>query len=394
MNADVSKAMTVTARCATLLLCLALSVGPAAGAKEGEADNTTERADKRPTPETEEITSAQRRTPELAYDKSGPFTVRTIEHLGLRDAKRKGRRVPIKVHYPEGKGPFPLVIISHGGAGNWDANVTQAQHLASHGYVVLCLTHVSSDNRRIRFYMSRAGGRMRFWDALHRITTDPKAVLERPKDVSFAIDMAIQWNQSARKLKGKIRTDRIAVMGHSYGAYTTLVVCGARPILDYLDPPVAPGKGLGPDLSDPRISVGLAMSPQGPGGTFFGRDSYKTINRPLMCLSGSRDLQKGAAGEIVSAESRMDAFESMPPGGKVMLWLANADHLAFSYNPNARIQLRSTARPDAQRISKAVMVLFCDIHLKDKKEAKGHLNEKYINTLCGDVVTKVDWFEK
>lgn len=30
-------------------------------------------------------------------------------------------------------------------------------------------------------------------------------------------------------------------MGHSFGAYTALAVCGAQPILDYLEPVMPPG---------------------------------------------------------------------------------------------------------------------------------------------------------
>lgn len=331
-----------------------------------------------------------------SFDRDGPFNVTTFEFRGLKDAKRNDRPVPIKVHCPEAAGPFPLVIISHGGAGNWDSNVTQATRLASHGYVVLCPEHVYSNTARVREYMRGRGGRMRtrFMEALQRITTDPNAVLQRPRDISFAIDTALKWNASESPLKGKIIPDKIAVMGHSFGAYTTLVVCGARPILDYLEPRVEPGKGLAPDLSDARVTVGLVMSPQGPGCTFFNERSYKTINRPLFCLSGSRDLGKSATATLLPPSNRKKAFDLIPPGKKTLLWLENADHLAFSYNPGARIQLPSPARNDAQRISKAVMVLFCDAWLKNSAQARAALNKETMSALCGDVVSKVNWFEK
>lgn len=113
--------------------------------------------------------------------------------------------------------------------------------------------------------MSRAGGRLKFRAALHKITKDPKAVLERPKDVSFAIDQAVCWNTEHKQMAGMINTDKIGVMGHSFGTYTVLAACGAQPILDYLEPKIHPGKGLAGDLSDSRIIFGFAMSPQSPG---------------------------------------------------------------------------------------------------------------------------------
>jgi predicted dienelactone hydrolase len=220
-------------------------------------------------------------------------------------------------------------------------------------------------------------------------------VLERPKDITFAIDRAIEWNKKDKALKGKIDTEKIALMGHSYGAHTTLVACGARPILDHLKPPVKPGKGLAEDLGDPRITFGIAMSPQGPGGVFFGEESYKTISKPLVCISGTKDGQKGLkGGPGLPADNRMKAFELMPAGDKHMLWLKNADHMSFSGEPTTGGPLPSPSRPDGIRISRAAMVLFCDHYLKKKEEAKEHITEKYFNTLCGDVVTSLKLIEK
>ena len=331
---------------------------------------------------------AQRR-----YDRPGPYKIRTLEFPDLTDQKRDGRRVPLKVLFPsEGKG-LPLVIISHGAGGNWDANLYQAQHLVSHGYIVVNVEHVFSNNARIKHYMTRDGGGMRFWQALHRLTTDPRAVLERPRDVSFAIDQATAWNREHAELAGRMDLQKIAVMGHSFGAYTVLVVCGARPILDHLDPPVAPGKGLASDLSDSRAAFGFAMSPQSPGGTFFAKQSYQTIDRPLVCLTGSRDVQKSSTGRLMPPHTRRQVFDLLPEGNKLFLWLRNADHMCFSDGPRARL-LPSRAREDAQRISKALMLLACDRYLKSAKEAEKRMNKEYVNSLCGRVITAIEWHEK
>jgi len=77
------------------------------------------------------------------------------------------------------------------------------------------------------------------------MTRDADEVFNRPKDVSFAIDQVTRWNKTHSKLSGKCDAPRVGVMGHSFGAYTTLAVCGARPALDWLEPKVGAGKGLG-----------------------------------------------------------------------------------------------------------------------------------------------------
>ncbi len=323
------------------------------------------------------------------------FAVKQIEFPNLKDAKRGGRSVPLKVHYPVGDGAFPLLIFSHGGMGTWDSHIDEAKYLASHGYVAVCIEHVFSNSLKAKEHMAKAKGafRQRMDEMLKRITTDPKAMLERPKDVSFAIDRAIEWNRTLPQLEGRIQTDKIAVLGHSYGAYTTLVVCGARPTLDHLDPPVPPGKGLAGDLSDPRVSIGVAMSPQGPGAWGFSKESYKTIDRPILCFSGTKDEQLGSDGQMLPAETRLEAFKLMPPGDKYLLWLDKADHLSFAHNPKARF-FPSPARADTRRIQFPIMLAFCDAYLKGDAEARGRLTADYANSLCGKVVAWVKWYQK
>jgi len=323
------------------------------------------------------------------------YGVKVLEFPDLTDAEREGRRVPVKVLYPEGEGAFPLVVMSHGGVGTWDAHLYQAEHMVRHGYVVLCVEHVFSNNVKAKEHMRSARGTLkeRANEALLKITTDPKSVLERPADVSFAIDRAVEWNRNKPELRGRINTRKIGVLGHSFGAYTVLTVCGAQPILDYLEPAVPPGKGLAGDLSDSRVTVGVAMSPQGPGTSRFGAESYKTIKRPLLCFSGSEDEQFGHDGTHQPATKRLEAFRLMPPGGKYFLWLENADHLSFSDNPKAWM-LPSKARADAQRIAKTMALAFCDYYLRGDRRAKRRLVAEYADSLRGTVVTGVKWREK
>ncbi len=330
---------------------------------------------------------------ETIYDKPGPYVVKSIDFAALKDRTRNNRNVPLKVYYPKEGKHFPLVIMSHGAMGNRNSMIYQAQHVASHGYVVICTEHVFSNSEKFQYYRSRAGGRKKFKEALQQMLRDPKAALQRPQDISFAIDQAIVWNKDYRALKEKINTAKVAVMGHSYGAYTTFVICGARPMLEHLNPPVGSGKGLIEDLSDDRVIFGLAMSPQGPGSIHFDKDSYKTVNRPLICLSGTKDDQQGLDGKTMPAETRLKLFPFLPPGEKYFLWLMNADHMSFAQH-RTTIFFPSRARRDTQRICKAMMVVSCDYFLKGRKEAENKLNQGYVNTLCGNIVTKVNWYQK
>lgn len=301
-----------------------------------------------------------------------------MEFPGLVDAGRT-RKVPIKVHLPGGTEAYPVVVLSHGAGGGWDANYGQAHHLASHGYVVLALEHVGSNTE-----VMKKG--LRVVANLKSMIRDADEVLGRPRDVSFAIDTAEQWNESHDLLRGRLDLEQVGVLGHSYGAYTTMVVAGMRPALDWLQPAVAPGKGLGPDLSDARVDCGVALSPQGPAEPFFLEESYASLKVPFLGVSGSKDKQFG--NEPVH---RRRAFELWPPGDRYFIWLANADHVGFSDSTGSgRRSFRSKVREDVQPVVKAATLLFFDAYLKGDTQAQQMLTAETLQPFLTGKIDKVE----
>jgi predicted dienelactone hydrolase len=319
----------------------------------------------------------------LNLEKPGPYALETMEFPDLHDPARNNRHVPIKIHYPKEKGPWPVVVVSHGAGGGWDANYAQARHLASYGYMVLCLEHMGSNTARMK-------KGLRFMKNLKEMTRDTNELFNRPKDVTFAINSAETWNKDFTDLRGRFDLDHIGVLGHSYGAYTTLVVCGVRPALDWLNPPVPPGKGIGPDLSDPRVDAGVALSPQGPGEPYFHNESYSYLKRPVLGISGTRDKQQGAP-----PENRLKYFENIPTNGQIFIWLNNVDHMAFSDSTGTgKINLPSRSRDDAQPLVRAATLLFFNLHLKGDKAADAALSKESLQPLIRGVVDGLEVYRK
>jgi predicted dienelactone hydrolase len=292
------------------------------------------------------------------------------------------RRVPVKVHIPSGAGPYPVIVISHGAGGNWDTHYAQAQHLASHGYAVFCVEHVGSNTERLK-------SGFRLMENLNRMTRDSNEVLGRPKDVSFVLDQATKWNNSHDQLKGRLDLNRIGMMGHSFGAYTTMVICGMRPALDWLEPAVAPGKGIGPDLSDARIACGIALSPQGANEPFFIEQSMASLGKPLMGISGTEDKQQGGLAPM----TRYESFSYWPEnrGKNKFVWLSNANHLDFTDSTGGEQQgMRSANRNDVQRVVRAASLIFLNSHLRKENSSNEDLTTSVLEKYLRGAIDRVE----
>lgn len=323
----------------------------------------------------------------FAQQEPGEHRASQVDFATLTDPSRANRNVPMKLHLPTGRGPFPIVFVSHGAGGNVDSNFAQAHHLATHGYIAICVEHVGSNTKTM------LSGGLRVGKTMASMTRDANEVMHRPKDIRFAIDQAENWNRTHATLKGKFDLQRIGVMGHSFGAYTTMVVCGARPALNWLQPQIASGTGLGPDLFDGRVKCGVALSPQGPGEPFFLPTSYKSIRVPLLGISGSRDKQQGA-----EPIHRKRSFQYWPAGDRYLLWIDNASHLQFSDSTGSQPQQSKVAallgkrREDVQKVSRAATLIFFNQYLK--KSPGVVLLEKGLKKHAGGTVDKIELLSK
>jgi predicted dienelactone hydrolase len=221
------------------------------------------------------------------------------------------RGIPIKVYSPvqANLGPFPLLMLSHGLGGNLNAQSYLAEYLASSGYVVVSVQHHRSDSDYLK-----AHGPLAFTFAANESETR----LQRPKDMSFVLDLICSGITGVALLApSRIDLSKVGILGHSFGAFTTLACLGAT----FDD---------GVDASDPRILCGVAYSPQGPGTLGYDYHSWDTSLKPTMTLAGTADT---SIGTLFASERRIP-YDRMPAtGAKYHETLVNAMHESFGDHP-------------------------------------------------------------
>lgn len=182
-----------------------------------------------------------------------------------------------------------------------------ARFLAASNYAVAVIEHRSTTLQQV---CGTTTG-LECWKKSDEAETHPEIWFDRFSDLALVLD----------RLPGVLGIDgtRAALVGHSFGAFTAMAYGGTT----FVDPRTK----VRHDLRDPRVVAVAAMSPQGPRWFGLDEDSWKTIDRPLLLLTGDHD---GSDLPDDSAEWRRESFATMHGGDKLMLRIADADHMSFT----------------------------------------------------------------
>jgi predicted dienelactone hydrolase len=299
-----------------------------------------------------------------AYEPPAPTGEIEVSRYEWRDAKR-GREVPVKLYFPKtGAGPLPVVIFSHGLGGSREGYEYLGRHWAGCGYVAVHLQHEGSDDAVWKG--AEASERMK---AMKKATLDIRNALNRPRDVSFAIDQLTALNaDEISPLKGRLDLQRIAVAGHSFGGFTTMAIAGE-----------ALGPQASTELADPRVKCAIQMS--APVSAFGQRDhAYEQIRIPVFHMTGTKD--DSPIGETKAADRRIP-FDKMTQAETCLVIFKDGDHMIFSGRFR---EVAENAAHDAifHRLICAGTTAFLDSHLKDSAEACGWLMDGGYKKLVGD----------
>lgn len=297
------------------------------------------------------------------FKSAGPHEVETVLE-DWKDATRD-RIVPVKIYLPKAKGPFPVIIFSHGLGGSRTGYEYLGKHWASHGYVSVHLQHIGSDTA---VWMNVPQP----MEAMKKAAADPKNSINRPLDVKFAIDQLTRKNSDDSPVKGKLDLNRLGMSGHSFGGYTTLAVAGQT----FVGP-----AGRGITVGDVRVIAAIPMSAPVPKNKDKDNldKSFATVNIPCLNMTGT--LDDSPIGDTKATERRL-IFDHTPGPDQYFINFQDGDHMIFS----GRAGKQSPAAkkdPQFQDLIKMTTTAFWDSYLRGNAPAKTWLRDGACKTTLG-----------
>ncbi|SFD87239.1 Alpha/beta hydrolase family protein [Chitinophaga sp. CF118] len=239
---------------------------------------------------------------------SAPTSVISVSPVVL-SAPGRGEKLQVRVSAPATGSNLPIIIFAHGYGSSLDGYAPLVNFWAANGFIVIQPTFLDSRTLALS-------------------PDDPRTPLIwrfRVEDMKRILDQLDLIEDSVLGLKGRLDRSRIAAVGHSFGAQTTGMLLGARII--------GTDGTLGEDMSDPRIRVGVLLTPAGRGGEDlspfaaehypFMNPSYPEMTTPTLVVAGDKDISPLT---VRGADWFTDAY-TLSSGSKGLVTLFGGEHL-------------------------------------------------------------------
>jgi predicted dienelactone hydrolase len=245
------------------------------------------------------------------YARPGPHVFNT--QLEVWRDETRDRTLPVKLYLPLGRGPFPVIVFSHGLGGTRESGRAWAEQWASHGFIAIHLQHPGSD---AEIWMGYAPGER---VAQLKRAMSPQELAARVRDMHFAVDEILRRHGAAQEPFDRADTTRIGAAGQAFGAIVVQALAGER----------LPSGLVGyADMRDSRLKAFVAFSPSARGSDEGLTERFANMRLPFLSITGTLDGLQVVDG--AKPDNRWVPFQHMPAPDKYLLSIQGADHVAFN----------------------------------------------------------------
>lgn len=279
---------------------------------------------------------------EAYKSEAGPFNVGIADNVIISGTDRS---VALRVGFPVGDGgPFPVVVLSHGGGCAGGSYSVIGDHWVSHGYVVIQPTH--PDSVSTGFDMA---------------AVDPRRmegiIRQRVEDMSAILDNLQALEKQAPALAGQIDGTRLVAAGHSMGAATALLATGM-----VLENPFSKRRV---ESSESRYGALLLLSEPGHNPT-LPNEPWRAVNVPTFIYTGTNDYGSESRGDTnIPFEYAVVNEPAGPDAPKHHLWIEGVDH----FMGGAWCQTQETFDHEAVVVLRGVSTAFLDAYTQQDERA-------------------------
>lgn len=307
--------------------------------------------------------------------------------LILRDSERK-RLVLTDIYYGDFyKTEAPLIVMSHGFAADRKFLQYLAYHLASYGFIVVAIEHPGSNI----YSFAEAGFNL---DNL----LPESEFIDRPKDVTFVLNELEEFNKNDNNLPIQFNTEKVTIIGHSFGGYTAFALAGAelnskemrkfceetlalgRSPADWLQCSAAKLPNTKHKFKDERIKQLIAFNPI--VGNLFGK-SISEIKIPSLIFASSKD------SITPNLDNQLKPFQELK-GNKYLAIGFGATHMSITDKRNEKSPLAQStivkeivgeeAEP-VRNFAKAITLAFVEQLTPEADKYKQFLTADYVQHL-------------
>lgn len=281
------------------------------------------------------------------YD-SGPFERILAEDVVL---KVKGfDDVNLRVWYPRRDDAAPVIIFSHGNWSDVDRYDKVLAHWASYGFAVVAGRHLDGKSMARGIFNALRYGN----DGL---------IAARVADVKFIID---HLDHIQALLPLSLDPERLAVAGHSFGAFTAQQFAGAQAITE--SGPVS--------AEDQRVKAVVALSPPGPMFDEITAQSWVQMHGPVLMTTGTHDVN---AQFWPDWRLHKMSFDTALSDNQFALVTQGADH--YLGNLICRPEREAEPQTDALNMLNAVTTNFLLAYVTGNQLTAAWLQSVDLNTL-------------